>query len=131
MYLYKCRRAATLCGSCVGFATVQYKCGWCVNTSSCSVNDSCPAGQWVGPAGECLGKPIIESVRNFDFSIIMMLICDSTDSSHDLNLAAPPPSRHLVLGGSFIVLHVCIYEFCKLTLGKIKIMWNEIKIGMK
>ena len=91
VYLYKCRRAATLCGSCVGFAIVQYKCGWCVNTSSCSVNDGCPAGQWVEPGGECPEKPIIESVRNFNFFIIIMLICDSTDSSHDLNLAAPPP----------------------------------------
>ncbi|CAB4044852.1 Hypothetical predicted protein, partial [Paramuricea clavata] len=59
VYLYDCRRAATLCGSCL-VAKAQYKCGWCVNTS-CSVNDRCPSGLWVPPSGECPGIPKIES----------------------------------------------------------------------
>ena len=51
-----------LCGSCVGSKKVEYKCGWCVNTGSCCVNDGCPSGTWVQPSEECPDIPKIESV---------------------------------------------------------------------
>ena len=63
VYLYQCRRTARLCGSCVGSdAKVEYKCGWCVSTSSCSVRDGCSSGQWVNPLGKCPKEPQIQSV---------------------------------------------------------------------
>ena len=64
VYLYQCRRTAELCGSCVGRlkAKVEYKCGWCVNTSYCSVRDGCSSGEWVKPLGKCPNEPQIQSV---------------------------------------------------------------------
>ena len=65
MYLYQCKKAAALCGSCVGFSKAEYQCGWCEDTTSCSVSDGCPAEPWIEPGGECPGNPEIKSVRNF------------------------------------------------------------------
>ena len=84
MYLYECKRTAILCGSCL-VAKAQYKCGWCVNTSSCSVSDGCPSESWVHPSGECPGIPKIESV-----CLILVLLSYSVIECFQVETVAAP-----------------------------------------